>query len=91
MTVYSSVLGAGLDTAQRPRMGIAFNLRSGDTLEVFKPRQLMVSPGNAPHCIWRCPLSSSESSSPGTYTLEMIVEDKVRPDRATEFKEFTIQ
>jgi hypothetical protein len=72
-------------------MGIAFNLRSGNTLKLFKPRQLMVSPGNAPHLYLVMSAFELESLQPGTYTLEMIVEDKVRSDRATEFKEFTIQ
>jgi hypothetical protein len=72
-------------------MGVAFNLRSGDKLKIFKPRQLIVSPSKAPNVYLVMSAFDLESLRPGNYRLEMTVEDKLQSDRATEFKEFTIQ
>jgi VWFA-related protein len=92
MTVYCSVLGVSLDSAQKPHLGISFSLRSGDALNPFKPKQqLIATPGNVPHAYLVMAAFDLQSLQPGTYKLEMTAEDKIQSERATESTELAIQ
>jgi hypothetical protein len=91
MTAYCSVLGVSLDDTQKPHLGIAFSLRSGDKLNPFKPTQLIATPSSVPRAYLVMAAFDLKSLPPGKYKLEMIAEDKFQPERATEGAEFAIQ
>jgi len=91
MTAYCSVLGVSLDASQKPHLGIAFNLRSGEAVSPFKATQLIATPGNGPHVYLVMAAFDLRALQPGKYKLEMTAEDKFHPERAIESAEFAVQ
>jgi len=91
LTVYCSILGVKLDSSQKPRLGVAFNLRSSERQIAFKPLQLIVTPGKIPQTYLIMGAFDLRSLQPDKYKLEMIAEDKVQIERATESVDFSVQ
>ena len=91
LLVYFSLLGVSLDEAQRPALGVSFQLRSGDVVNRATPVLVQASRGAGPNVYTVLSAFDLRTLARGKYTLEMTAEDKIQAARTSEKAEFTVQ